>query len=254
MKNFLPILIALLAQLIVLVILLALIQGLWHGFQLIFALWPKLLFQMLGAVLLSYLFKLPRWWFLIQLILPIAVVFALSLPAPTWIYPLTFFLLLFFFWNSAHERVPLYLTNKTTNLALGDLLEKEKVPINFIDLGCGLAGSLNVLAGRFPQHSFTGIETAPFPYILSKIRCALSGHKNVVILRKNIWDADLSPYQYAYAFLSPEPMPRLFDKVTNEMKHGATFISNSFDVLNSPAPRILDLMDKRQTKLHIWNI
>jgi len=247
-----PILIAIIAQLISLAALLAIIQGLLHGFEIILPLWAKILFQAVGAALLSFSFRQARWWILIQLIIPVAVVLALNFNIPSWFYLLGFFILLFFFWNSANERVPLYLSNKATWTALGDLLANEKEPIHFIDLGCGLAGTLVALAQRFPQHSFTGVETAPFPYVMSKLRCKISGLDNINILRKNMWDVDLKDFKYTYVFLSPEPMPKLLNKFNNEAKKGAKLISNSFNVTHSPAEDVIVLKDKRRTKLHIW--
>ena len=153
----------------------------------------------------------------------------------------------------------MYLSNKTTWKALGDILEtgsstKSDKPIHFIDLGCGFSGTLVALARRFPQHRFTGVETAPLPYLVSLIRCRLSGRDNIDIQRKSLWDVDLSGYNFVYAFLSPEPMPRLYKKITAEMSKGGRFISNSFVVPDFPQndTRILD--DRRQTELHIWDV
>ncbi|WP_419904728.1 hypothetical protein [Kiloniella sp.] len=259
LKRFRPILTAIGLQLLVLIGLLILIQGLWHGFSITLSLWEKVGIQAVGAVLISYIVRLPMWWIFIQFITPFALVLAITFNIPTWVYPLAFFALLMFYWNSADERVPLYLSNKTTWKALGDLLEKDLLngdskPIHFIDLGCGFSGTLVTLAKRFPRHTFTGVETAPLPYLVSLIRCQLSGLNNVHIQRKSLWDVDLSNYECCYAFLSPEPMPRLYKKIISEMPKGSNFISNSFTVPEHPPmdTRILD--DRRQTELHIWKI
>ena len=259
LKRFSPILTVIGIQLVVLIGLYLLIQGLWQGFSFSLSLWAKVSIQAAGAVLVSYLFRLPLWWIAIQFIIPFAVVLAIIFDLPTWVYPLTFFALLLFYWNSADERVPLYLSNKTTWKALADLLEEDRLsgdnkPIHFIDLGSGFSGTLVALARQFPRHTFTGAETAPLPYLVSIIRCQISGLDNVHVQRKSLWDADLSRYQWAYAFLSPEPMPRLFKKVISEMPKGSKFISNSFVVPNNPPTDTRILEDRRQTELHIWDI
>ncbi len=261
-KRFRPILTAIGLQLFVLIVLLLLVQGLWYGFAITLSLWAKVSIQSVGAVALSYIFRLRLWWIIIQLVAPFAIVLALIFNVPTWLYPLAFFALLLFYWNSADERVPLYLSNKTTWKALGDILDedllesnqqgKDNKPFRFVDLGCGFSGTLVTLARRFPQHNFTGVETAPVPYLVSIIRCWISGLNNVNIQRKSLWSVDLSGYQYVYAFLSPEPMPRLYKKITAEMPGGSKFISNSFNVPESPASKTLILNDRRETELHIW--
>jgi hypothetical protein len=62
----------------------------------------------------------------------------------------------------------------------------------------------------------------------------------------------LSRYDVAYAFLSPQPMPRLYEKVVAEMKPDTLFISNSFVVPDNPADEIAEVDDARETKLHLW--
>ncbi|MFD2205569.1 hypothetical protein [Kiloniella antarctica] len=259
LNRFRPILTAIGLQLIVLIGLFLVIQTLWQGFSITLSLWTKVGIQAGGALLLSYIFRLPMWWIIIQFTAPFAIMLAIIFNLPTWLYPLAFFALLLFYWNSADERVPLYLSNKITWKALGDILDtgsstKSTKPIHFMDLGCGFSGTLVALAKRFPQHHFTGVETAPLPYLVSLIRCLLSGHDNIKIQRKSLWDVDLSKYNYVYAFLSPEPMSRLYKKITAEMPKDGRFISNSFVVPDFPSndTRILD--DRRQTELHIWEI
>ena len=56
------------------------------------------------------------------------------------------------------------------------------------------------------------------------------------------------------SFLSPAPMERLFAKAKAEMKPGSLFISNSFHVPNEPPTRIVELDDKRQTQLFVWEL
>ena len=81
--------------------------------------------QGLLAAGIGQLMGLAKWWFLLNLAVPAAVVLALSLNLPGWIYPLLFAVLALVFWNSADDRVPLYLTNRTTWQALQDLIAAE---------------------------------------------------------------------------------------------------------------------------------
>ncbi len=204
-----------------------------------------------AAALLGMSFGLARWWAPIQLLLPAAVAAGLWLPVPAWVYLAAFLGLLLVFWNSAGDRVPLYLTNRKTWAELARLLP-EKGSFGFIDLGSGLGGALAFLARRRPDGRFTGIETAPVPYALSKLR--LSGLSNSSLRWGDIWDEDLSRYDVVYCFLSPAPMPALYRKARAEMRPGTLFVSNSFAVPGSPADSLVAVDDRRRTRLHIWRM
>ncbi len=211
-----------------------------------------LLLQGAFAALTGQLLRLPRWWLPINLLLPLAVALTLTLQLPSWIYLIGFLFLLLLQWNSNSERVPLYLSNRKTWQALEHLLPEHD--IRFIDLGSGLGGTLFHLAKRHPHGKFVGVESAPLPYAIARIRLAFSRLKNVELRYGNFWNINLAPYNILYAFLSPVPMQRLFGKAREEMKEGSLFISNSFTVSDHPAERIHQVDDRRKTQLHCWQI
>ena len=78
--------------------------------------------QGLVAAVLSHHWGLARWWLPLQMVMPIAAGAALMLALPSWIYLALFVTLLVVFWNASGERVPLYLTNRTTWQAITDLI------------------------------------------------------------------------------------------------------------------------------------
>lgn len=213
-------------------------------------LYSQLLIQGLLAAIVGHLLQLPRWWLPINLLLPLCVTLSLTLNLPPWIYLIAFLLLWLLQWNSNSEQVPLYLSNHKTWQALELLLPSHD--IRFIDLGSGLGGTLFHLAKRHPHGKFVGIESAPLPYLIARIRLAFSGLKNVELHYGNFWNVDLGLYNVLYAFLSPIPMKKLFDKASREMKQGSLFISNSFVVPEHPAEQIHQVDDRRNTQLHCW--
>lgn len=109
-----------------------------------------------------------------------------------------------------------------------------------------------------PELDVVGIETAPIPFALAWLRARLSGCANIRVLYGDIWAHDLAPYDLAYAFLSPAPMPRLLAKARAEMRPGSRLVSNSFDVpdnIPGHAPdETLTLDDRRATRLFTWRM
>lgn len=204
----------------------------------------------LGAFLGSRLGLAP-WWAVINLVLPGAVAIVWLLQVPAWVFLGVFILLVLVFWNAAIGGVPLYLSNNKTKSALATIFP-DQPDLCFVDLGCGMGGPVLYLAGQRVDGKFIGIETAPGVFALSWIRCRLSGLKNAEILFSNIRDHDLGTYDVVYCFLSPVPMPWLFEKARREMKAGSLFISNSFDVPDNQPDEIIAVNDSRQTKLYLW--
>lgn len=212
-----------------------------------------LIVQGLLAAWIGNRFELAKWWIPVQIFLPPAAALAATFDMPAWIYPVVFFALLLVYWNSARNRVPLYLTNRTTWTALAQLLAPEDEQA-FLDIGSGIGGALFYLARNRPNINFTGIESAPLPFALSWLRWKLSGSGNVTLKYGDFWKLDLGEFDTVYAFLSPEPMPKLYCKAQAELRDGALLISNSFAVPEVPADETLTVNDRRRTQLHLWRM
>ncbi len=214
-----------------------------------YPLWPFIFTQGLLAAALVGFVSLPKWWRYIQFILPIALFGALQLDIhPLWALG-GFILMWLIFSNASKEQVPLYLTNSTTQQALAQLSINNKNGI-FIDLGCGLGGNVSFMAKSKNIKQSIGVETAPLPYFAAKIRTWFNSGAEVYMT--DLWQVDLSSADIVYAFLSPEPMPKLWKKVVLEMKKGSTFVSNSFPAPGIKPSETWELSDRRKTKLYIY--
>jgi hypothetical protein len=190
-----------------------------------------------------------RWWLPIHLLFAPAAVLASRLDvAPTW-FLAVFVVLALVYWSSFRSQVPLYLTNRSMAQALLDLLPAER-PTTFIDLGCGTGGLLRLLARRRPDCRFVGVENAPLPYLVA--RFGARGLANCRILRGNFWQQALTQYDVIYAFLSPVPMLPLWQKARKEMRPGAVLISNSFPVPEAAPARVVEVADRRRTRLYCY--
>lgn len=203
------------------------------------------------AAAISIMLKQSRWWVLINFIF-VPLIFAFNnFDLPPWAFLLAFAILLLINWNSFRDRVPLYLTGDQTIQEISELLKKQKKErFDFIDLGSGLAGTLHELSKKFPESNFHGVETAPLVFIASWFRCLL--RKNCHIRFQSIWKADLSKFDVVYCFLSPVPMPGIWEKAKVEMKKGSLLISNTFEIPGVKPTQKIELNDWRDSRILVW--
>jgi SAM-dependent methyltransferase len=172
----------------------------------------------------------------------------LAIP-PGW-YLAVFALLVLVYWSSFRSRVPLYLSNRPTAAALLELIPR-RAGVRFLDLGSGTGGLLRTLARQRPDCRFCGIENAPLPWLLSRLA---GPPPNLRLHRGDFWRENLGDYDVVYAFLSPVPMPRLWEKARAEMRPGTLLVSNSFAVPDAAAGEIREVGDRRGTRLHCYRL
>lgn len=240
-----PAIVALLTQVFSAIVVFVLLRGQ-------FSLEVAVIFQGIIAAIITKILKLNLWWIIINLLFVPTVFFINHFELPRWIFLVGFFILLLMNWNSFKDRVPLYLTGDQTIKKLIEILEKEKNGFKFIDLGSGLAGTLYELSKIFPNSEFYGVETAPLVFLISWIRCLM--RRNCHIRYRSIWNVNLSEYDIVYCFLSPVPMPEIWEKAKKEMKKGALLISNTFGIPNVTPTKTIELKDWRDSKIIIWKI
>lgn len=208
------------------------------------------LVQGLLAALIGQRLGLSLWWLPINLLfVPGLLVLHGQALAPSWWLGL-FLLVLLLNWNSFRERVPLYLSGRKTQEQLVELLAQRAPGFSFIDLGSGLSGTLCRLARAYPQSRFEGVETAPLVFLLGWMRCLRI--PNCTIRYRSLWKTELADFDVVYCFLSPAPMPQVWQKACAEMHPGSWLISNSFDIPGVAPDRVIELNDWRQTRLLLW--
>ena len=218
--------------------------------------WIVGVIQALGSVAAATLLRSDRWWLVIHLIFSSAVIVFRQMGVdPTW-YLAAFLILLFVFGPSYRSRVPLYLSNQKTVDAVSEWLTQQgfgnKSDARFLDFGSGTGSMILGLAKRYPHQQFVGVEAAWFPYLVSRLRAM--GSPNTQVRRQSFWDISLADTPVVYAFLSTEPMPRLWDKAKQEMSPGTFLISNSFVVPNVTPQQTLAVDDERKTMLYVYRV
>ncbi|UUY09968.1 class I SAM-dependent methyltransferase [Pseudomonas sp. J452] len=252
LRNRYPAVLALLAQLLALLgvaLLLVLLKQL-AGWRL--PLWQAAVLQGGLAAALGHWLGLRRWWLPLNLAFVPALLALQVRELPSWWFLGAFLLLLLVNWNSFRERVPLYLSGARTRQRLSERLAGLPADFRFIDLGCGLAGTLVQLARDYPQARLHGVETAPLVFLCAWLRCL--PYRNCRVRYRSLWHEALGPYDVVYCFLSPAPMAQLWQKARAEMRPGALLISNSFAIPQVPAQEVIELQDWRDSRLLLWRL
>lgn len=214
------------------------------------------------AAILSHFASLARWWLAIQLIFVPALVLMLTLDIPPVFFLIAFAIMLTVYWSTYQTQVPLYLSSNKVWHALEDLLPSPesgggaggegKPTFRFIDLGSGLGGVLTYLARARPDGHYTGIELAPLPMLLSRLR--IRGLPNCEVHWGSLWDCDLAQYDVVFAYLSPVPMEQLWHKARSEMRTGSIFISSTFAIPEQIPHQSIDVDDLHRSTLLVWQM
>jgi SAM-dependent methyltransferase len=196
------------------------------------------LMQSVLATILARWRRLPSWWLVIQFTFPLAVVCANAMALPRWIYFTSFVLLSLTYWSTFRTRVPLYNCGPAVWRQVGLLLPPG--PVRFLDIGSGLGGIVLHLAAHNAKGSFTGIEIAPLPWLISWLRARANARAarhagNPVagachFLRGDYGQLNFGEFDVVFAYLSPVAMPALWKKARQEMLPGALLLSLEFAI------------------------
>lgn len=181
------------------------------------------------AAALSGWRRLAPWWLAIQLLFPVALLAGISLNLPPWLFLAGFLLLLLVYWSTFRTQVPYYPSGRRAWDAVAGLLPAGR-PVYAIDIGSGLGGLVLDLARRRPESTFAGIELAPLPWLVSRLRALLARRANARFVRGDYEQLDFGDYDLVFAYLSPAAMDALWRKASAEMRPGALLLSYEFGI------------------------
>ncbi len=210
-----------------------------------------LLLHGLAAAVAGQRLGLAPWWFPINLaFVPGALWLQGAEIAEVW-FLAGFLMLVLLFWNSFETRVPLYLSNRAACERLASLLPQER-SFRFLDLGCGFGGVLARLGSRFPKAHFLGVELAPLPATIARLRAAIL--PGCTVCQGDFWELPLAEFDVVYAFLSPVPMPRLWTTALAQMTEGSLLVSNCFAVPGVAPTQVLPLPGMAHSALYVYRM
>ena len=204
------------------------------------------------ALIAARFLLLPVAWRCINTVMPVALAINLSMSLPHWIFSVPLLLFVLTYAPALWTRVPYYPTPRAAYPLILAELPADR-PFIFLDIGCGFADMLIFLAKHRPQGQFIGIEVGPLPWFIAKLKTIACGPRNVSVQFRDMWSFPLESADVVYTFLSPAAMARMWEKVSHEMRDGATFITNSFPV-PAPCTETLQVRDERSSVLYIHRI
>lgn len=98
------------------------------------------------------------------------------------------------------------------------------------ELGSGWGTLAFPLARRYPECRVMAYEVSPLPWLVSRLRLALSPLPNLVLNRANFDTAPLGEASLVVCYLFPGAMAKLKTRFGNELATGTMVLSNTFAV------------------------
>lgn len=213
--------------------------------------WGAVLIQGMAAAGFSRALRQPVWWIPIHLLFVPAILGALALHLPSELYLAAFVLFALVFWGTVKGDVPLFLSSPAVAEAVAGIAGQERAE-RVAELGAGVGSVAIPLAQRLPHLAVEAWERAPLPWAIIAWRSRKL--PNLAVYRGSFWDCDLSVHDLVFAFLSPNPMPELGEKIRREMRPGSLFVSSSFPVPGWEPESVRELKDRRGTVLYCYRI
>jgi SAM-dependent methyltransferase len=148
--------------------------------------------------------------------------------------------------------VPFVAAPRTTTDALARLCPLNSTSV-FYDLGCGDGRFVAAMARRYPSARCIGVERAPLPSLLLRLRSLIAPLPNMRFLYKDFSKVDLSDATHVYLYLLPFVMERLLPKLERELKPGARVVSCDFVFKNRTPDQIIPLDSRKHPhKLYVY--
>lgn len=201
------------------------------------------------AASLSVYLRFDWWWAFIQFIFPLCILGFLQQDFPPYFYLIALLGFALLFWSTHKTQVPYYPSKSSLLPPLTKLLPKGR-EFNFVDLGSGMGGLLFDLSARCELGRFFGIEYAPLPWLISRVR-RFTKQARVDIHYGSFFDCHLSKFDVVFCYLSPAVMTAIWEKAKGEMRPGTLFLSYEF-IVPSVVPDIVLNIEADKALLYGW--
>jgi len=207
--------------------------------------------QSLLAAAFSYCLNMAVWWRWIHLCFPLAMLAMTHWQLPNEFYLAGFIISLSLFWTTFRSQVPFYPSRPSVWKQVAKIMPKDR-HVRLIDIGSGLGDMSMYIAKIRPDSQIEGIEIAPLPWLISKIRAKIIRSKAIFTLG-DYHALNFADYDMIFAYLSPVAMLALWQKASQEMKTGSLLISLEFEIPGvNPTMRIAG--NDYSPEMYVWQI
>jgi hypothetical protein len=249
--RLVPAAVSVLIQMIALATVFLSVLAIHYCVQFKFSIFLIVLMQAIIASGLSILVGMARWWRWIHFCFPLALWGMSMWQVPNEVYLIGFLMTLSLYWTTFRSQVPFYPSRPQVWRKVSELIPSEKA-IRMIDIGSGLGDLSMYIAKTKPTSQIEGIEIAPLPWFISKLRAYLTG-SNAKFKLGDYGQLNFSHYDVVFAYLSPAAMPDLWQKAQLEMQAGSMLISYEFDILGAKASLCIQ-GEKQSPNLYVWKM
>ncbi len=129
---------------------------------------------------------------------------------------------------------------------------RENSGIKVTDLGCGSGSLLIPLAKEFKMSKFVGYEYDWIAYSIAKIRTFYI--PNIVIYKKNFFEADLKEYKLVLCYITPGIADLLGDKLNKDLAKDTLIISEIFEIPKlKKIKEVMSAIAFKKLKIFLYN-
>jgi len=141
------------------------------------------------------------------------------------------------------SKIPSVSTRRKVLKQIVEIMDLEDGSVLY-DLGCGDARLLFAASQTNQRMICIGVEKAPFPFLIARLRQFFSPNKNISIIYEDLFKTDTSSATHIFIYLLPGFMDMLLPKLEKELKPGARVFSCDFKFSKKDPASVVDLKSK----------
>ena len=211
--------------------------------------------QSIIAMLLAVITGMDNWWRWIHAVFPLAGWAMAQWHIPNAVYLAAFLISLSLYWTTFRTQVPFFPSRPIAWQHVVQFMPTDR-PVHLIDIGSGIGDMVMHVAQHgqkiSDKSSFTGIEIAVLPWLISFIRAYLR-RSSAIFRLGNYHQLTFAQYDIVFAYLSPAAMEALWEKASREMRPGSMLISYEFEIPGI-APDVFIPGTNGLPAMYAWNM